>query len=104
MINAVYLGDVEAGEMVIVSKDGMTRERYAPVRSHSHCVFEHAMRMRANWGVTLPRHSVLAHNDHLACLHIAQVDSVDHIERAGLRGENVSYRTARQLHLPECKR
>src|SRR4051812_24815018 len=41
LINAVYLGDVEPGEMVIVSKDGMTRERYAPVRSHSHCVFEH---------------------------------------------------------------
>jgi amidophosphoribosyltransferase len=41
LINAVYLGDVEPGEMVIVSKDGMTRERYAPVRAHSHCVFEH---------------------------------------------------------------
>src|SRR5580692_11388250 len=41
LINAVYLGDVEPGEMVIVSKDGMTRERYAPVREHSHCVFEH---------------------------------------------------------------
>src|ERR1700733_2600912 len=41
LINAVYLGDVEPGEMVIVSKDGMTRERYAPVRTHSHCVFEH---------------------------------------------------------------
>jgi amidophosphoribosyltransferase len=41
LINAVYLGDVEPGEMVIVSKDGMTRERYAPVRPHAHCVFEH---------------------------------------------------------------
>src|ERR1035438_6244117 len=41
LINAVYLGDVEPGEMVIVSKDGMTRERYAPVRDHAHCVFEH---------------------------------------------------------------
>src|ERR1700692_2525082 len=40
LINAVYLGDVEPGEMVIVSKDGMTRERYAPVRAHSPCVFE----------------------------------------------------------------
>src|SRR6266704_1703805 len=27
LINAVYLGDVEPGEMVIVGKDGMTRER-----------------------------------------------------------------------------
>src|SRR5260370_41474029 len=41
LINAVYLGDVEPGEMVIVSKDGMTRERYAPVRDNAHCVFEH---------------------------------------------------------------
>lgn len=41
LINAVYLSDVEPGEMVIASKDGMTRERYAPVRQQSHCVFEH---------------------------------------------------------------
>src|SRR5579862_857211 len=41
LINAVYLGDVEPGEMVIVSHEGMTRERYAPVRAHAHCVFEH---------------------------------------------------------------
>ncbi len=41
LINAVYLGDVEPGEMVIVGTEGMTRERYAPVRAHSHCVFEH---------------------------------------------------------------
>jgi len=41
LINAVYLGDVEPGEMVIVGKEGMTRERYAPVREHSQCVFEH---------------------------------------------------------------
>jgi amidophosphoribosyltransferase len=41
LINAVYLDDVEPGEMVIVGKEGMTRERYAPVRSHAHCVFEH---------------------------------------------------------------
>jgi len=41
LINAAYLGDVEPGEMVIVSRDGMTRERYAPIRAHSHCVFEH---------------------------------------------------------------
>ena len=41
LINAVYLGDVEPGEMVIVDKNGMTRERYAPVREHAHCVFEH---------------------------------------------------------------
>ncbi|MEQ1946360.1 MAG: amidophosphoribosyltransferase [Bryobacteraceae bacterium] len=41
LINAVYLSDVEPGEMVIASKDGITRERYAPVREKSHCVFEH---------------------------------------------------------------
>jgi amidophosphoribosyltransferase len=41
LINAVYLGDVEPGEMVIVGNEGMTRERYAPVRDRAHCVFEH---------------------------------------------------------------
>jgi amidophosphoribosyltransferase len=41
LINAVYLGDVEPGEMVIVGPEGMTRERYAPVSDHAHCVFEH---------------------------------------------------------------
>ncbi len=41
LIDAVYLGDVEPGEMVIVGPEGITRERYAPVRDHAHCVFEH---------------------------------------------------------------
>jgi amidophosphoribosyltransferase len=41
LIGAVYLGDVEPGEMIIVGPEGMTRERYAPVRDHAHCVFEH---------------------------------------------------------------
>ena len=41
LIGAVYLGDVEPGEMVIVSPDGMERERYAPIRDRAHCVFEH---------------------------------------------------------------
>ncbi|MGH9559028.1 MAG: amidophosphoribosyltransferase [Bryobacteraceae bacterium] len=41
LIGAVYLGDVEPGEMVVVGPEGMTRERYAPVRDHAQCVFEH---------------------------------------------------------------
>jgi amidophosphoribosyltransferase len=41
LIGAVYLGDVEPGEMVIASADGLTRERYAPLRDRAHCVFEH---------------------------------------------------------------
>ncbi len=41
LINAEYVGDVQPGEMVIVSAEGMTRERYAPVRKRSQCVFEH---------------------------------------------------------------
>jgi amidophosphoribosyltransferase len=41
LINAHYVGDVEPGEMVIINAEGMTRERYAPVRKHSQCVFEH---------------------------------------------------------------
>ncbi len=41
LIGAVYLHDVEPGEMVIVGPDGITRERWAPEQSHAHCVFEH---------------------------------------------------------------
>ncbi|MFN9430869.1 MAG: amidophosphoribosyltransferase [Acidobacteriota bacterium] len=41
LINAVYISDVEPGEMVIVGPEGLTRERYAPVAERSHCVFEH---------------------------------------------------------------
>jgi amidophosphoribosyltransferase len=41
LIGAVYLGDVEPGEMVIAGADGVTRERYAPKQDTAHCVFEH---------------------------------------------------------------
>src|ERR1700728_3245828 len=41
LIEATYLRDVEPGEMVIAGPEGITRERYAPVRDHAHCVFEH---------------------------------------------------------------
>jgi amidophosphoribosyltransferase len=41
LIGAVYLGDVEPGEIVTVGPEGVTRERYAPQRDHAHCVFEH---------------------------------------------------------------
>src|SRR6476659_313904 len=41
LIGAVYLGEVEPGEMIIASADGVTRERYAPVRDRAQCVFEH---------------------------------------------------------------
>ncbi len=41
LINAVYLDDVQPGEMVIVGPEGVTRERYAPAKPLSQCVFEH---------------------------------------------------------------
>jgi len=41
LIGAVYLSDIEPGEMVIVGPEGMTRERYAPAAPLAHCVFEH---------------------------------------------------------------
>jgi amidophosphoribosyltransferase len=41
LIGATYLNDVEPGEMVIIGPNGMTRERYAPVREQAQCVFEH---------------------------------------------------------------
>jgi amidophosphoribosyltransferase len=41
LIDAVYMGEVEPGEMIIVSPSGVQRERYAPKVPHSQCVFEH---------------------------------------------------------------
>ncbi len=41
LVGAVYLNDVEPGEMVIVGPEGMTRERYAPPRERAQCIFEH---------------------------------------------------------------
>lgn len=41
LIDAVYLSDVEPGEMVIVGPTGVTRERFAPKRPLAHCAFEH---------------------------------------------------------------
>lgn len=41
LIGAVYLGEVEPGEMVIVGPEGMTRERYTTPRDEARCVFEH---------------------------------------------------------------
>src|SRR5213082_2458557 len=41
LIGAVYLNEVAPGEMVIVGPEGITRERYAPQRDLSQCVFEH---------------------------------------------------------------
>jgi amidophosphoribosyltransferase len=41
LIGAVYLNDIDPGEMVSIGPEGITRERYAPKRDHSQCVFEH---------------------------------------------------------------
>jgi amidophosphoribosyltransferase len=41
LIGAVYLHDVDPGEMVIVGPEGMTRERFAPEQPRAQCVFEH---------------------------------------------------------------
>jgi amidophosphoribosyltransferase len=41
LIGAVYLHEVDPGEMVIIGPEGMTRERWAPEQPHSQCVFEH---------------------------------------------------------------
>jgi amidophosphoribosyltransferase len=40
LIDAVYLSDVQPGEMVIVGPEGVTRERYAPEKPLAHCAFE----------------------------------------------------------------
>jgi amidophosphoribosyltransferase len=41
LIGAVYLHEVEPGEMIIVGPEGVTRERYAPERPLAQCAFEH---------------------------------------------------------------
>jgi amidophosphoribosyltransferase len=41
LIGAVYMGEVEPGEMVIAGPDGLTREQYCPPQNRAHCVFEH---------------------------------------------------------------
>jgi len=41
LIGAVYLNEVDPGEMVIIGPQGMRRERFAPERNRAHCVFEH---------------------------------------------------------------
>jgi len=41
LIGAVYLSDVEPGEMVMVGPEGLTRERYTPEQPRAQCVFEH---------------------------------------------------------------
>ncbi len=41
IIGATYVSDVEPGEMVTVGPEGVRRERFAPMRDHSYCVFEH---------------------------------------------------------------
>jgi amidophosphoribosyltransferase len=40
LIDAVYMGEVEPGEMVIVGPRGVSRERFAPRAQRSQCVFE----------------------------------------------------------------
>ena len=41
LIDAVYIGDVEPGEMIIAGPKGLIRERFAPKKQRSQCVFEH---------------------------------------------------------------
>ncbi len=41
LIGAVYLHDVEPGEMICVGPEGITRERWAPEQARAQCIFEH---------------------------------------------------------------
>jgi len=41
LLGAVYLNDVQPGEMVIVGPGGVTRERYTTEKPRAQCVFEH---------------------------------------------------------------
>jgi|YNPMSStandDraft_1061717.scaffolds.fasta_scaffold10997_2 amidophosphoribosyltransferase len=41
LIGAVYVNEVQAGEMIIVGPEGITRQQYTVPREPAHCVFEH---------------------------------------------------------------
>ena len=41
LIGAVYLHDVDPGEMISVGPEGLTRERWTPEQPRAQCVFEH---------------------------------------------------------------
>lgn len=41
LIGAKYVDEVEPGEMITVTADGISRERFAPKLPPSHCIFEH---------------------------------------------------------------
>ncbi len=41
LIGAVYLNEIEPGEMVIAGPEGLIRERYCPEQQKAQCVFEH---------------------------------------------------------------
>jgi amidophosphoribosyltransferase len=41
LIGAVYLHEVDPGEMITVGPEGLTRERWAPEQPRAQCVFEH---------------------------------------------------------------
>ncbi len=41
LIGAVYVHEVEPGEMISVGPEGMTRERWTPAQARAQCVFEH---------------------------------------------------------------
>src|ERR1700756_5274576 len=40
LVGAVYLHDVEPGEMISVGPEGLKRERWTPAQPRAHCVFE----------------------------------------------------------------
>lgn len=41
LIGAVYVNEVQPGEMIIIGPEGMTRQLYTVPRQPAHCVFEH---------------------------------------------------------------
>jgi amidophosphoribosyltransferase len=41
LIGAVYVNEVQPGEMIVVGPEGMTRQQYTVPRAPAHCVFEH---------------------------------------------------------------
>ena len=67
-------------------------------------MLEDALRKRPVRRVTLAGDAFRSHDHHLAGLHIAHIDGIDQIERAGFRGENVRRSAAAEFQLPHRER
>ena len=86
LIGAVYLNEVEPGEMVIAAPEGLTRERFVPERPRAQCVFEHVYFSRPDsvvFGRPVQESREML-GRLLACEHPAEADVVVPVPDSGV--------------------